>query len=216
MKGRSLKWSDEELAWIEARKDWPRKKLHEAYVERFQRHDVSEANLTALCKRHGWMTGRTGQFGRGHEPHNKGRKGFRPPGIEKGFFKKGERNGVALKLYKPIGTERITHDGYVQRKINDDLPSHRRWRGVHLIRWEDENGPLPEGHALKCLDGNKQNTEPSNWVCLPRAMLPRLNGRFGREFDSAPVEVRAAILATVRLEHAARELRKSQKRKSTK
>jgi hypothetical protein len=35
--------------------------------------------------------------------------------------------------------------------------------------------------ALKCLDGNKQNTDPSNWEAVPRALLPRLAGgnRYG-------------------------------------
>lgn len=104
-----------------------------------------------------------------------------------------------------LGTERVSKDGYLERKVNDDLPLQRRWRAVHLVEWEKINGSLPAGHALKCLDGNKLNTDPSNWACVPRALLPRLNGRFGRDFENAPAELKPTILAIAKLEHKARE-----------
>lgn len=204
MKGQAIKYQPDELAWIEARKEWPRDKLHSAFSAQFGRDDVSAQNLNSLCKRKGWTTGRTGQFVKGQASHNKGRKGFAPPGSEKGWFRPGERQGVAIRLYKPIGTERISKDGYLERKINDDLPLQRRWRAVHLIRWEAANGPVPSGHALKCLDSNKQNTDPGNWIAIPRALLPRLNGRFGRGYDHAPAELKPTIMAIATLEHKAR------------
>jgi len=204
MKGRRIAYTEAELAWIEAHARLPRGTLHRLFVARFGRSDVSRANLTALCKRRGWLTGRTGRYEKGRTPENKGRKGCHAPGSEKGWFRKGERRGVAVKLYKPIGTERVSKDGYVERKIHDGMPLQSRWRAVHLIRWEETNGPLPEGHALKCLDGDKTNTDPSNWEAIPRALLPRLNGRFGRDFETAPPDVKRTILAVVKLEHAAR------------
>lgn len=212
MKGRKIQYSSEELAWIEARQELPRKLLHAAFVYAFSRYDVSQVNLTALCKRKGWLTGRTGCFAKGHVPVNKGQKGYIAPGCEKGWFRKGERRGVAVRLYQPIGTERVSKDGYVERKINDDLPLQARWRAVHLIRWEEANGPLPEGHCLKCLDGNKANTAPDNWLAIPRALLPRLNGRWTPvKFDDAPAEMKPTLLATAQLEHAARQARKARK-----
>lgn len=211
MKGRPVAWSAGELAWIEARADLPRRDLHARFVARFGRADVSLSNIAALCKRRGWRAGRTGRFAPGCVPHNAGRKGFCAPGSEKGWFRAGERRGAAARLWQPVGTERLTADGYVERKVNDDLPARRRWRAVHLIRWVEQNGPLPEGHALKCLDGNRANTDPANWICVPRAVLPRLNGKFGRDFDAAPASVKPAILATTLLEHAAREARKTGK-----
>ncbi|QDC11251.1 HNH endonuclease [Oceanicola sp. D3] len=204
MKGARITYSEAELIFIELLREMPRKLLHAEFVAWTGRTDVSVSNISALCKRKGWTTGRDGRFAPGQVPPNKGRKGFCPRGSEKGWFKKGERRGVAARLYKPIGTERITREGYLERKVNDDMPLQRRWRTVHLIRWEELNGPLPEGHALKCLDGNKTNTDPSNWKCIPRAMLPRLNGRFGRDYDDAPAELKPLIMATAELEHAAR------------
>ncbi|QIG80073.1 hypothetical protein [Stakelama tenebrarum] len=48
---------------------------------------------------------------------------------------------------------------------------------------------------------------PDNWTMIPRAMLPRLNGRFGRNYDAAPTDLKPTILAIAELEHRAREAR---------
>ena len=69
--------------------------------------------------------------------------------------------------------------------------------------WEQAHGPVPDGMALKCL-GEKTNTDPANWVLVPRALLPRLNGRFGRGYDDAPAELKPAIMAVAKLEHGVR------------
>ncbi|MBD3738599.1 MAG: HNH endonuclease [Rhodobacteraceae bacterium] len=209
MKGRAIIYSDLELSFVKVRADLPRRELHAEFCRVFGRSDVSLSNLNSLCKRNGWMTGRTGCFPKGNVPQNKGKKGFCAPGSEKGWFRKGERRGVAVDLYKPIGTERLSKEGYVERKIHDGMPLQSRWRAVHLINWEAENGPVPEGHVLKCLDGDKANTAPSNWACIPRSMLPKLNARWGGvKFDDAPDELKPTIMEIVKLDHAAREAKK--------
>lgn len=210
MKGRWIEWTADQLAWIEARREMPRRELHTAFVATFGRDDVSQSNITALCKRRGWFTGRNGRLEKCNVPHNKGVKGWTAPGSEKGWFRKGGRRGVATRLYKPIGTERLSKDGYVQRKVNDDLPLQRRWRGVHLINWEAQHGPVPEGHALKCLDGNRLNTDAANWHPVPRSSLPRLAaGKRGIPYDTAPAELKPTLLAIAELEHAARQAKKA-------
>lgn len=213
MKGQAISYSTDELAWIKANCKRPRRAAHADFQERFGRQDISLTNFNALCKRNGWMTGRTGQFKQGQISHNKGRKGYCAPGCEKGWFKPGERRGVAVKLYKPIGSERMSKDGYLERKIHDGMPLQLRWRAVHLIRWEEINGPLPEGHALKCLDGDRTNTDPSNWEAIPRAMLPRLAGRWRLGYDEAPAKLKPTVMAIAKLEHKARELKRSAKEK---
>lgn len=148
--------------------------------------------------------GRVSRFQKGQAPPN---KGLRRPGWHRGRmketqFKKGALTGCAAKVVKPIGAERMSKDGYLERKINNDLPFQARWRGVHRIRWEEVNGPQPKGYALKSKDGNKLNTDPSNWELVPRALLPRLNNQYGRNYDGAPVEVKPSIMAVAKLEHA--------------
>lgn len=102
-------------------------------------------------------------------------------------FKKGQLTGRAKEIAKPVGSERISKDGYLQRKINNDLPFHKRWRGVHIVNWEAINGPLPKGHALIFRDGNKQHTAVENLELIKRSDLMRRNSlhNYGEEIASA-------------------------------
>lgn len=209
-KGKHIAYSAQEMAWLEDNRLLPIADYHAGFLAAFGRADVRLINLHSLRKRKGWHTGRTGQFVPGQEPMNKGKrcepgKGGRHPNAQRTQFKGGVRQGVAVKLYQPIGTEKVRGDGYLYRKINDDLPLQRRWRGVHLIRWEEIHGPLPAGHCLKCVDGDKLNTDPSNWIMISRGLLSRLNGGpRGRrlQFDQAHPEVKPAVLALAQLEQA--------------
>lgn len=203
------RYSDEELAWLKACADMPRKELHALFVSVWGRPDVSFENIKALCTRKGWKAGSDGRFQKGQISHNTGKKGLRIPGSEKGWFKKGHaRSGHAVTLYKPVGTERVTKDGYLERKINDDMPLQKRWRGVHRINWESAHGPVPKGYRLKCLDGDKLNVDASNWEAIPYGMAPRLDGKFGRGYEAAPAELKPIIMATAKLAHKASEIRK--------
>lgn len=212
MKGRAIIYSDAEMAWLEANCTLVISEYHRGFCEAFDR-DVSAVNLHALRKRKGWKTGRTGCFEKGSVPHNKGvpcaeGRGGRHPNARKTQFQKGHgRSGVAVQLYKPIGTERYDKNGYLQRKVNDGFPLQRRWRFVHVINWEAVNGPVPKGYALKCLDGNKLNTDPTNWEAVPRALLPRLAGGTRKQhvaYDDAPAELKPAILSVAKLEYELR------------
>lgn len=163
---------------------------------------MSLDNFKHLCTRKGWTTGRNGQFTKGIIPHNAGKRMPFNANSARTQFKKGNRTGRANENYKPIGSERMTRDGYIERKIHDGLPLQSRWRAVHLIEWEAVHGPLPKGHCLKCLDGDKRNTDPSNWTLLSRGLLPFLNGHRGHNYDQAPPELKPAILALAKLKRA--------------
>jgi HNH endonuclease len=206
-KSKAISYSKLELAWIKKNCTLPRKEAHRQFCEKFRRGDVGFENYKTLCKRNGWLTGRTGQLTKGAPPWNKGKKclpgeGANHPNARRTQFKKGVKLGVAIKLYKPIGTERLTKEGYLERKIHDGMPFQSRWRAVHLIRWEEKNGKLPKGHCLKCLDDNRQNTDPENWVAIPRGALPFLNGHRGYNYGEMPSELKPAVLALARLKHA--------------
>jgi hypothetical protein len=211
------RWSaDEEALLRELYPDTPTaqlaRRLGRPLVSTYQhaaRLGLAKSEAYRASPASGRTNGRQGigtRFTKGQVPAN---KGLRRPGWTRGRmketqFRKGERRGVAVKLYKPIGTERVSKDGYLERKIHDGLPLQSRWRTVQRIRWEALNGPMPKGHALKCLDGNKQNTDPSNWALIPRGLLPRLNGNSGRDYDHAPAALKPTIMAIAKLEHAAR------------
>ncbi|CAB4192264.1 HNH nuclease [uncultured Caudovirales phage] len=90
-------------------------------------------------------------------------------------FQPGVRQGVAERLYKPIGAERISKDGYRERKINDDMPRQARWRAVHLVEWEAVHGRVPKGYALTFQNGDKRDIRLDNLVLVSRADLMRRN-----------------------------------------
>lgn len=119
---------------------------------------------------------RATQFKPGQTTWNAGRKGWQAGGRSvETQFKKGHRGGVALEVYQPIGTERLSKDGYLQRKVNDDMPLQRRWRAVHVLIWEAANGPLPKGHIVIFIDGNKQHIALDNLRCISQAENMRRN-----------------------------------------
>jgi hypothetical protein len=132
----------------------------------------------AACRlRRGGDVGATTRFQPGQAPPNKGlrRPGWSPGRMRETQFRKGERRGVAVALWKPIGTERLSKDGYLQRKVNNDLPLQRRWKFVHLIVWEAAHGPVPKGFAVSFRNGDRSDVRLDNLVLVSRADLMRRN-----------------------------------------
>ena len=154
------------------------------------------------------MTGRTGKFKKGQEPANKGKPMPSHPNSARTQFRKGARPHT----WRGPGHESIdSKDGYVWMIVAERNPytgAATRRVMKHRYLWERANGPVPEGHVLKCLDGDKTNTDPANWIAIPRGLLPRLAGRWSRSYDDAPAEIKPTLLAIARLENAAREARR--------
>ena len=103
-------------------------------------------------------------------------------------------------------TERISKDGYLERKINDDLPLQARWRAVHLIEWEKANGPLPKGYAIAFVNGDKTDRRLENYALISRAELMRRN-----TIHNLPPEIKGAITVLGALK---RRIREKQNRRS--
>lgn len=116
-----------------------------------------------------------GRFRPGLSPWNKGMAFDSGGRSHETRFEPGHRGGKAAELYKPIGSERISKDGYLQRKINDDMPLQARWRGVHILVWEEANGPLPKGHAIVFKNKDMTDRRLENLECISRAELMRRN-----------------------------------------
>lgn len=148
----------------------------------------------AACRMRRDTIGASTRFKPGQIPWNKGVRGLIYPGAVATQFKPGHRGVRALARYQPIGTERVTVDGYLERKINDDMPLQKRWRAVHIVLWEQVNGPLPAGHALVFRDRNKRNIGLENLELVTRAELMRRNSchNYGPEIAKL-VQLRGAI-----------------------
>ena len=204
MKGRAISYTEDELAWIKAHATDPRAEAHEAFCEQFNRCDVNLSNFHALCKRNGWMTGRTGKFSKGQDAHNKGKPMPFHPNSAATRFKQGSAPSNRL----PMWSERVGKDGYIEMKVprvNPHTGHQTRFMHKHRYVWEEAHGPLSGDTVVKFNDGDRTNCAVENLEAIPRALLPRLNGRFGRGYDAAPAELKPTIMAVAKLEHAARE-----------
>ncbi|MGV8956017.1 MAG: hypothetical protein ACOH2M_33300 [Cypionkella sp.] len=143
------------------------------------------------CTRKRWAEGRhensrKAQFKPGQTPVNKGRPQteWMPAESRKRTratqFQAG-RPAHEARNYQPIGTERITKDGALERKVSDDPSVYpaKRWVAVSRLVWEAANGPIPAGHAVVFKPG-RASTEvaritPDALELLSRGELMRRN-----------------------------------------
>jgi hypothetical protein len=115
--------------------------------------------------------GNAGRFLPGHAPWNKGipfRSGGRS--VETQF-----RPGNRPHTWHPVGHERITDEGYHQRKLTDTGVTRRDYVNVHWIIWRAAGRDIPPGMALVFKDGDKANSALDNLELVTRAELMRRN-----------------------------------------
>jgi len=177
------KYTEEHIEFIrENIPGCPFKELTDMFNERFGLA-LTVSAMVSLANRYGLHNGRNTRFDnwlapagveyrfpKGHVPHNKGKKGISYPGTEVTQFKKGNRP----HNWVPIGSERITKNGYIQVKIQEGK-FQRNWKGKHILIWEEANGPLPEGHVIIFGDGNNRNFNLDNLLLVSRKQLVRMN-----------------------------------------
>lgn len=144
---------------------------------------AERARLRSSDPNHG---GRATRFQKGRTPFQKGKKieeWMSPEGIAnsvKGRFKKGRPS----QNIRPVGSERVNVDGYIEIKIAE--PS--KWRQKQRVVWEAEHGPVPDGYMVSFIDGNKQNCALSNLRLITKAdNLRRVS------LNNYPDEVREVI-----------------------
>jgi len=173
------KYNPEHVEYIAANiKGRSFKELTAMFNERFGM-ELRVSAMTSLADRHGLHNGRDTrlnkgyeptQFKKGHVPANKGQRGISYPGMEPTQFKKGNKP----HNWVPLGSERITKDGYIQIKVDEGKSQHN-WRGKHILVWEAVNGPLPKGYVIIFGDGNNRNFDLDNLLLISRKQLVRLN-----------------------------------------
>ena len=132
-----------------------------------------------------------GRFCQGKEPWNKGMKGVNLGG-EATQFKKGHLGGNAALNRKPIGAYRLSKDGYLEQKVNDDMPLQRRWKAVHRTVWEAHHGPIPEGCIVVFKPG--QHTTQPDLITVDRLeCITRQENMRRNSITRYPENVRSTI-----------------------
>lgn len=146
------------------------------------------------------------RFKPGLTPWNKGKPGT--TGTQEACratqFKAGRPPSDASN-YKPIGSLRVTKDGYLEQKVSDDrtVAPARRWVALHRVVWERANGPVPEG-CIVVFKAGMATTDPDlvaleRVECITRAENMRRNTyhRYGPEVAKL-VQLRGAITRQIR------------------
>lgn len=147
--------------------------------------------------RPGTKIGSSHWFQAGSTPWNKGMTDFAPGGRSaETQFKPGNRPFN----HRPVGAQRITKDGYLQRKVSDTGYAPRDWTDEHRLMWEAQHGPVPQGHVVVFRDGNRQNLRLDNLELISRADLIRRN-----TIHRYPPALKKAIRQAGQLRKAIRE-----------
>lgn len=105
----------------------------------------------------------------------------------------------------PIGTIR-KHSKYWMIKVRDGKLNDN-WVMLHHYIWEQEHGPVPEGHRLLFRDGDPDHVELSNIVCVDTKDAAIAVMKYGMTRDS---EINDSIIAVSKLQ---RKIRNRQEEK---
>lgn len=121
------------------------------------------------------------RFRPGIVPWNKGKHYVAGGRSAETRFKTGGMSGAAQHNYVPVGSLRISKDGYLERKITDDpaLVPTRRWTAVHRLVWQAAHGAIPAGHVVAYKAGQRTAVEAEITIdrleCISRTELARRN-----------------------------------------
>ena len=142
-------------------------KYSKELAEMFNQHfntNITAKEIAYFRRNHKLKSGLTGQFKKGNVAHNKGKKQIEymsQEAIERTKatrFKKGNKP----KNYRPVESERITKDGYIEVKVADP----NKWETKNKIIYKQYFGDIPKGHKVIYADGNKLNNDINNLILV--------------------------------------------------
>lgn len=108
------------------------------------------------------------------------------------YYKKhGIKSGVASR-YMPIGSLVFRTGEWYYEKVADGPNSNDNWRSKHVMVWEQSYGPVPKGHMVIFLNGNRRDYSLENLALCPKDVGLEVNSR-GLRFTN-PEATRAGML----------------------
>ena len=149
---------------------------------------ITTAQIRAWKQRNGVTSGVDACFKPGQQAWNKGIP-FRSGGrSHETWFKKGQRS----INWRPVGSERLNVDGYLEVKVSE--PNH--WDLKHRVVYREHFGDIPEGHAVLFNNRDRTDCRPENLLLVSRAQLAVLNKQ-GLLQDDAELNKTAVLIADV-------------------
>ena len=149
---------------------------------------VTPAQISNWKARNGIASGVDACFKPGQKAWNKGIP-FRSGGrSHEAWFKKGQRS----INWRPVGSERLNVDGYLEVKVSE--PNH--WDLKHRVVYREHFGDIPEGHAVVFNNRDRTDCRLENLLLVSRAQLAVLNKR-GLLQGDAELNKTAVLIADV-------------------
>lgn len=160
-------------------------KAYSLDIKKSKVHHERVMAKTSITIREG---GNLHRYLKGHVPANKGKKmpAETYAKVAHTMFGKGHKPAN----FKPVGSERITKDGYLERKIANP----KTWKAVHILVWEAANGTVPIKHKVIFKDNNQLNNQLTNLECISYADAMRRNS-----IVRYPADLRFAMKALKKL-----------------
>ena len=212
-------WTDADVAYLRAHFPHERTEDVARAVRRNYRTTAQKARKLGLEKTRAYLQseksgrlragdgrGVAGRFRSGMTPWNKGQHHPSTGRASETQF----RAGGLPHNTRPVGTYRVSKDGYLERKYQEARggPSSR-WRSVHRLVWEAEHGPTPAGHVVVFRPG--QRTAELSEITLDRLELITRQELMQRNtLHRWPDELRALVRTKAVL---TREINKQTRRK---
>ena len=164
-KKKQHKWTDEEKEYLASIvKGSTYEEITKQMNDKFE-YNFSKEQIKGMMYRNKLTTGTVGYFKKGSIPWNKGLKGYM--GANKTSFKK----GTIPPQYRPVGSERVTKDGYTEIKVEDP----NKWELKHRFIYKQRYGEIPKGSTIIFADGDKSNLDIDNLLLVSRKQLLFMN-----------------------------------------
>lgn len=116
-----------------------------------------------------------GRFESGNVPPNRGKAwaDYMPEDAQERCRATQFRKGDLPHNTLPVGSERVTSDGYVEVKVAmrpSGRTAHDNWVPKARLVWEEANGrEVPDGSIVVFLDGDPTNLDPANLALETRS-----------------------------------------------
>jgi hypothetical protein len=133
--------------------------------EEFMRSDASGRIVKGVRRSAGT------EFKKGHATWNKGAHYVAGGRSAETRFAKGHRPHT----WRPIGHERVSKEGYLQRKVTDTGVTRRDYVSIHHLVWRMHGHEVPRGYALCFRDSDPRNFDINNLELVSRVDLMRRN-----------------------------------------
>lgn len=138
----------------------------EAMNEKF-RLNITAKKIRCYKSNHRITSGCDTKFKKSNKPWNKGKQCPSRGNTILTQFKKGN----IPWNHRPIGSERVSVDGYIEIKVAEP----NKWKLKHRVVWEEANGPLQKGQKIVFLNKNKQDLRLENLEVVDDNTMLRLN-----------------------------------------